>query len=177
MEGLFPVFEYHAGNRQFCRMANGECSLRSSDSGGHLGGAAVKKQRGPAALRPDNLDLQPVHTPADPRSQCLGPGFLGGKARRQAFGRIALPKTIGLLGLGENTVKKAPSISIHGFLDSPDLNHIDAASHDHDAYEAISWGRLVHWPRPGGDVQKPVSESSHSATHIKVRAARPIQML
>lgn len=127
-------------------MTNGECSLRCPDSGGDLRSATMKAQRRPAPPDADDFDLQPVHPATNPGSKCLCAGLLGGEPCREAFGSIAFLQTEFLLTYSENTVEKALSVSIHGSLDSPDLNDIDSAPNDHDAYETTTWERFAHGP-------------------------------
>src|SRR5450631_3324392 len=133
--GLIPVFDNHAGSGKFSRMSNRECCAGKTQAGCNMGGAPVEPKAGPPAWFADDLDLQPAYPVAYAGSQGLGAGLLGSKPGGKALRGVALAQAIGLFCFRKNTVEKAPSITINGGLDAPNLHHIDPRANDHPDYQ------------------------------------------
>src|SRR5579863_8328391 len=74
------VFQNHVGHREARGMRDRKGGVSDTQLRRDLCSAAVKAEVGATAGFPHHFDLQPVHAPADPGSQGLCGGFLGGKS-------------------------------------------------------------------------------------------------
>src|ERR1035441_1967874 len=106
-----------------------------AEGGSNLCCASVKTQRRLSAGLADHLDLEPMDAPADPRSQGFCACLLGRKARRQAFGGLALAQTIGLLRSSEYAVEKPLTKPHHRLMNAANLDHTDPTANDHCEYQ------------------------------------------
>ena len=79
---------------------------------------------------PDDLDVLPQHAARVPRPERLHRRFLGGKARRQARDRVAVPRTIGNLAIGEHPVQKPIAVPFEDVTHARDVGGIEAETQD-----------------------------------------------
>ena len=101
-----PVLKHDAGHSNLGRMGQRQGGGDDTQMFGNLRGAAMKAKARLSAWLPHHLDLQPVHAVADPGAERLGCGFLGGKPRGKALGRIALAQAVRLLRGEVNPIEK-----------------------------------------------------------------------
>ncbi len=126
----------------------------------------MKVERGPSPRFSNDFDFEPIHASADSRAQGLGTRFFGGKSRREAFRWPSSAQAIGLFRGREDSIEKARTEALHRIVDPSNLNHIDAATDDHSAYQAKSSTKRAYGStprllvdvagsRPDGVVRKP----------------------
>ena len=136
-----PILEYHAGHRQCGGMGKRECRVRHTQAGSDLCCAPVKAECRPTSRFPGYFDFEPIHAPADARSQSLCARFFGRESRCQTLCRLPLAQAVCLLRCRVDAVEKPLSKTLHGLLDATNLYQINSAAHDHSVYQATSFTR------------------------------------
>jgi hypothetical protein len=91
----------------------------------------VKLQHWALAGQPDYLDILPSYAVAQPGTDGLHSGFLGGKAGCQALCGVGFAHAIPDLSRGEDTPQKSVTKALDGGLNAADLGDVNSCPYNH----------------------------------------------
>src|SRR4051812_16079742 len=98
--GISFSFQNHIGNRLLLGMAQREMTALAAESRGELRRLAMKLQNWTLPRQANDLDILPGYAVAQPGTDGLHSGFLGGKAGRQTLCGVGFAHAIPDLGGG-----------------------------------------------------------------------------
>src|SRR5689334_10370970 len=103
----------------------------AAESRGKLCRLAVKFQNGTLAGHAKRFHILPGNAVAQPGTDGLHSGFLGGKAGGQALRGIVLAHAVADLSGGEYALEKTRAKTLHGGLDPPHFGDVNPSPYYH----------------------------------------------
>jgi hypothetical protein len=124
-------------------MGKREMSAFAAESRGKVRRLAVKLQFRTLSGKPDDLNILPGHAVAQPGSDGLHSGLLGGEAGGQALRGVGLGHAVSQLGGSENALEKTLTKALYGSLNPLHFSDVNPSPYNHLAlYAKVSYGRV-----------------------------------